>query len=105
VLPVLCDAALPVPDVLELFPAEEVFFTDVFEAVEARVVDELVCPPVLVAVPKSVLGGRESVSVTGIYEKSDDESAMVLMPGELASSPPKDSVQTPSVVPDRVQSM
>lgn len=110
VLPVLCDAALPVPVVLELFPADELFSTDVFEAVaalfvvEAGVVAELVDPPVPVAVPKSVLGGRESVSVTGMYEISDGSSVVVLIPGKLASSPPKDSVQTPAVVPVRVQS-
>jgi hypothetical protein len=67
---VLC--ATPVPLALVLLPADVLFPAEVFEAVgvlfvvegEAELEIEDSAEPV--AVPKSVLGGRESVIVTGM---------------------------------------
>jgi hypothetical protein len=74
VVPVLCAAPVPLalPLVLVLLPVDVLFPAEVFEAVgvlfvvegEAELEVEGCAEPV--EVPKSVLGGRESVIVTGI---------------------------------------
>jgi len=46
-----------------------------------------------------------AVMVTGMYGWSVPVYVTVLLPGKLASSPPKDSMQTAEVVPAREQSM
>ena len=95
---------------LVVLPVDVVFPLEVFEAVGALFVVEgeaefeVVDSAEPVAEPKSVLGGRESVIVTGIYTTSVGSRVVVDIPGSLASSPPKDSVQT-AEPPVRVQSM
>ena len=96
-VPVLC--AEPVPLTVPLVLVLVLFSADVFEAVGALFVVEgdaefEVGSAEPVAVPKSVLGGRESVIVTGIYTTSVGSRVVVDIPGSFASSPPKDSVQT-----------
>jgi hypothetical protein len=72
VVPVLCAAPVPLALPLVLLPVDVLFPAEVFEVVgvlfvvegEAELEDEDSAEPV--EVPKSVLGGRESVIVTGM---------------------------------------
>jgi hypothetical protein len=75
---------------------------DVFEAVGPPfVVDVEVTVPVSAA---PVFDTRPVVMTTGMYRTSLGASVSVLIPGNFALSPPKDSVQTAVVVSPREQS-
>lgn len=100
-VPALC--AVPVPLavllVLVLSPADVFFPLEVFGAVGALLVVEgegeldivEVTEPAVTGKPRAVSVGRESVIVTGMGVST---VVIVDIPGEFASSPPKDSVQT-----------